>query len=99
MARQFDLYRLVSGEYALVIQTDLIDDMSTRTVCLAIPQTERPPTIAALSPLISNGDLSLRLAPYALATLSLSELETFVASFAHERDRIIRAFDILLTGI
>lgn len=99
MARQFDLFRLVSGEYALVVQTDLLDDMMTRTVCLAIPETDKPPTIAALSPVISNGDLRLRLAPYALATVSLAELESFVANFAHDRDRIIRAFDVLLTGI
>ena len=99
MARQFDLFRLASGEYALVVQTDLLDDMTPRTVCLAIPETDKPPTIAALSPVISNGDLRLRLAPYALATVSLAELESFVANFAHDRDRIIRAFDVLLTGI
>jgi hypothetical protein len=41
----------------------------------------------------------LRIAPHILATLTLSELGTFVANLSHERDRIIRAFDIVLTGV
>ncbi len=99
MARQFDLYRLASGEYALVIQTDLLEEMATRAVCLAVPEHDKAPSIASLAPVLINGELRLRVLPYALATLSLAELDSFVANFAHDRDRIIRAFDTMLTGI
>jgi hypothetical protein len=47
---------------------------------------------------LAAGDIRLRLAPHVLATLTLAELGTFVANLAHERDRIIRAFDLMLTG-
>lgn len=98
MAAQFDLYRMADGAFVVVLQSDLMDSLSTRAVCLAVPEPSATPTIPSLSPLLSAGDLRLRLAPQVLATLSLGELGTFVTSLAHERDRIIRAFDLLLTG-
>lgn len=98
MARQFDLYRLSDGDYVIILQSDFMDALNTRAVCLALPEQMTTPALAAPSPLLSAGDVRLRIAPHVLATLTLSELGTFVANLAHERDRIIRAFDVMLTG-
>ncbi|WRH61126.1 MAG: CcdB family protein [Fuscovulum sp.] len=98
MSRQFDLYRMADGDYVIILQSDLLDALNTRAVCLALPEQATTPAFAALSPLLSTGDVRLRIAPHILATLTLSELGTFVANLSHERDRIIRAFDLILTG-
>jgi toxin CcdB len=98
MARQFDLYRMATGDYVIILQSDLLEGLNTRSVCLALPEPVSVPAFAALSPLLSAGDLRLRIAPHILATLTLTELGTHVANLSHERDRIIRAFDMMLTG-
>lgn len=98
MADQFDICRTISGDLVLVLQHDLLSDLATRTVCLVLPETSPAPAIAALAPIISVGDLRLRIVPHVLATLTLSELGQHVANVAHHRDRIIRAVDVMLSG-
>lgn len=98
MAQQFDLYRTGTGEYVLVLQHDLLSDLSTRTVCLVAPAQGSLPSVPALEPVISSGDLRLRVVPQVLATFTLAELGTYVGNFGHERERIIRAIDVMLTG-
>jgi hypothetical protein len=98
MAKQFDLYRMSGGDYVIILQSDLLDTLNTRAVCLALPEQMTTPGLAALSPLLSAGDVRLRSAPHVLATLTLPELGTFVANLSHERDRIIRALNMMLTG-
>lgn len=89
---------MAGGDYVVVLQSGVLEGLNTRAVCLATPVDAIIPSFASLSPILSAGDLRIRLSPHVLATLTLTELGTFVASLAHERDRIIRAFDILLTG-
>ena len=98
MARQFDLYCTTQGDHVLVLQSDLLEDLATRAVCLALPETAGAQAIAGLSPLLMAGDLRIRIAPYLVATLTLSELGVLVASLSHERDRIIRSMELMLTG-
>ncbi len=98
MADQFDIWRTATGDLVLVLQHDLLSDLATRTVCVVLPQSSPAPTIAALAPVISGGDLRLRIVPHVLATLTLSELGQNVTNVAHHRDRIIRAFDVMLSG-
>jgi toxin CcdB len=98
MARQFDLYRTADGAYVVVLQSDLLEDLNTRAVCLASPDAAAPQSIAALSPILTAGEIRLRIAPHIMATLTVVELGTFILSLAHERDRIIRAVDLMLTG-
>lgn len=96
--RQFDVYRTPEGDHVLVIQHDLLGDLGTRAVCLALPEKSQSPSIPALAPIVSTGDVRLRIVPQVLATLTLEELGTLVANVSHDHDRIIRAFDVLLTG-
>jgi CcdB protein len=98
MYGQFDLYRTGDGDYVLILQADLLDDLNTRAVCLALPENGGAQVIASLSPVLTAGDLRIRIAPHLLATLTLAELGTHVANLSHERDRIIRSMDLMLTG-
>lgn len=98
MARQFDLYRTAEGDYVIILQSDLLDDLNTRAVCLAVPEPSPAPSLTALSPLVSAGEIRLRISPHVLATLTLAELGTHVVNLSHERDRLIRVLDVMLTG-
>jgi hypothetical protein len=98
MADQFDIWRTTEGELVLILQHDLLGDMATRAVCLVVPESSPAPTIAALGPIVTVGDLRFRIVPHVLATLSIPELGQRITSVAHNRDRIIRAFDVLLSG-
>ncbi len=98
MAKQFDLYRTVDGSLVLVLQSDLLEDLATRAVCLALPDGRGPQTLSALSPVLSAGDLRVRIAPHLVATLTLAELGSQVANFSHERDRIFRSMDMMLSA-
>ncbi len=98
MARQFDLYRTTSGSLVLVVQADLLQDLNTRAVCLALPEKGGPQTTPSLSPVLSAGNLRVRIAPHLVATLTVAELGTLVANLSHERDRITRSIDMMLTG-
>lgn len=98
MAHQFDLYRTAAGDLVLVLQSDLLEDLATRAVCLALPEKGGAQAIAGLSPVLTAGDLRIRIAPYLVATLTLAELGVLLASLSHERERIIRSMDLMLTG-
>jgi len=98
MARQFDLYQTAQGDLVLILQSDLLEDLNTRAVCLALPEKGGAQAISSLSPLLSAGDLRIRIAPHLVATLTLAELGVLVANLSHERDRIIRSMDLMLTG-
>jgi len=98
MADQFDIWMTTEGDHVLVLQHDLLSDLATRTVCLLLPDTSPVPMIASLGPLVSAGDLRLRVVPHVMATLTLKELGQYVTNVSHDRDRIMRALDVLLSG-
>ena len=91
MAHQYDLFRTAQGDHVLVLQSDLLEDLATRVVCLALPEGSGAQTIASLSPVLTAGDIRIQIAPYLVATLTLPELGVLVASLSHERDRILRS--------
>jgi toxin CcdB len=49
-------------------------------------------------PIILEGDSKMHLFPQQMATVMTSSLVTYIGSAAHQRDEIIRACDLLLTG-
>ena len=99
MAAQFDICRLKGGTYVLVLQHDLHSQMRSRVVAVLERGSENYTPFRALMPRITVGDLDFRLAPQTIATLPISELANVVASAQHSRDDIVRALDVLLTGV
>lgn len=99
MPQQFDVCRTASGVLVVVIQSDLIDVVQTRTVVPLIPAGAAGRPMRGLNPEIIFGDATFVLMPQLAATLSVGELGRPIGSVAHMRDTIIRAVDLLLTGV
>lgn len=82
-----------------VLQSDLLHAMCTRVVLPLLPAGKAAQPASRLNPEITWEAARLVLMPQLMATLSLDELGEIVGSLQHERDRILRAMDMLLTGI
>ena len=98
MARQYDVYQTANQTYVLVLQSDTFESLATRVVARLVPENWPEPPLKHLSPKLFLGDLRLRLQSTEMATLTKKELGTFIGSAGHQRDEIIRACDLLLTG-
>jgi toxin CcdB len=98
MARQYDVYRTSNDTYVLILQNDTFESLATRVVARLVPENWPEPPLKHLSPKLSLGDVTLRLQSTEIATLTKKELGTYIGSAAHQRDEIIRACDLLLTG-
>ncbi|WP_439119553.1 CcdB family protein [Marivita sp.] len=98
MARQYDVYQTANKTYVLVLQSDTFESLATRVVARLVPENWPEPPLKHLSPKLFLGDLTLRLQSTEMATLTRKELGTFIGSAAHQRDEIIHACDLLLTG-
>jgi toxin CcdB len=87
--------------YLLDVQTDLLDDLGTRVVIPLTPATvaTRRSALQTLTPVCSvEGKPYLLLTPQ-LAGISINELGPPIGDLAHDRQTIIAALDLLLTGI
>jgi toxin CcdB len=98
MSRQYDVFRTANETYVLVLQSDTFESLATRVVARLVHENCPEPPLKHLSPKLFLGDVTLRLQSTEIATLTKKELGTFIGSAAHQRDEIIRACDLLLTG-
>jgi toxin CcdB len=98
MAR-FDVYQQ-KGRATLLIncQNPYLDNLSTRFVLPLIPAGANPPRATRLNPVILFDSVSYVLAPNAAATVPLTEVGRVVGSVAADRDAILTAIDMLVTG-
>ncbi|KAA9009227.1 CcdB family protein [Histidinibacterium aquaticum] len=96
---QFDVFRQPDRSYVLNLRNDVLDGLPVLPVALLEPAEGRYTAIRGLQPVLTVGEVRLRLAPHFLVTLALPEVGPTIANLAHERDEIIRALDLLLTGV
>lgn len=82
----------------MVIQSDILDHLPTRVVSPLVSSADMEAAFQRLMPIILDGDTQMRLFPQQMATVMTSSLVTFVGSAAHQRDDIIRACELLITG-
>lgn len=99
MAQQFDLYRVATGTYVVVLQSDLLDEMKTRVVAPLLPASAVAKRIVHLNPLLMIGAEAYLLMPQMAGTLTLAELGEKAGSLRLWRDEIQRAVDTLISGI
>lgn len=99
MARQFEVFRTAGGTAVVVLQSDLLAAMRTRVVAPLLPPGAAGPPLGRLTPEVEIGGRRLVLLPQLAATLTLAELGRPVASLAGERDAILRAVDMLVSGV
>lgn len=83
----------------MVIQHDLLEDAATCVVARLVPASWTASPLRGLMPVMTLGDVVLRLNPLQLTTLRRSDLGKRIGTAAHHRDEITRALDLLLTGI
>lgn len=98
MSKQFDIYRTPEDVFVVVLQSDTFDHLPTRVVAPLVSSKLIEATFKTLMPMIMEGDAQFYLLPQQVATVLVSNLGTYIGSAAHQRDEIIRATDLLLTG-
>ena len=99
MAKQFDVFRTTSGALVVVLQSDLIEATRTRVVAPLLPAGAVGSPMRGMNPTLGVGEEPVVLMPQLTATLTLAELGRRVGSVAHARDSIVRAVDMLLSGV
>lgn len=99
MAR-FDIHRPSGGSarYLLDVQSELLDHLRTRVVIPLMPPESVPPDMRGLHPRLVVDGTELLAATQLLAAVKRQDLGPVVATAADQRDTIIRALDLLLTG-
>lgn len=83
----------------MVLQHDLLDQLQTRVVAPLLPPEAAGPPIRGLCPEIPVDGARYVLMPQLMATLTLAELGEHLGSAEAERNEVIRALDLLTTGV
>lgn len=95
---QFDVHVLDDG-FALDCQSGLLDHLDTRFIVPLRPIALAPPPKDRLNPVFDvAGERMVMLTEFALAVFR-RDMGPKVASLVTERDRIVAAIDLLVTGI
>ncbi|HTW28870.1 MAG TPA: CcdB family protein [Acetobacteraceae bacterium] len=85
--------------YVLDIQADLLSGLATRAVVPLLPQSAAPPPIRDLNPVFEVGGEPHVMLTQAIASVPVRELGRPVVSLGYQHDAVIRALDVLLTGL
>ena len=98
---RFEVFRLPKPvpRYVVDVQSDFLSYLATRTVIPLARSGEFGSPLGTLNPAVEIGGETFVLATPLLAAMRVSDLKQPVASLAQHRDEIIRALDILFTGI
>lgn len=83
----------------VVLQSDLVDGLATRVIVPLMPIAPMKGGMRGLNPAIMIGDEVYVLKIEFPAAATERELGRYVTNIAHARDDIIRALDLLFTGI
>jgi toxin CcdB len=94
---QFDIVRLKSGQLAVVLQSDLLDDRETRVVAPLFPSTLITPT-PRLHPIVRLKRKTFLIATEKLAAVLVREVDGVIGSAAKHEYDIRRALDIVFIG-
>ncbi|QJD72198.1 CcdB family protein [Marinobacterium sp. LSUCC0821] len=97
MAR-YDVYRLKDGGLVLVLQADLLSDLTTRVVAplLTLDGTLKP--ASNLNPLFYVDGEKYMLGVQFLAAIPNRELQDYVCSLLSDEQRILKSIDMLFSG-
>jgi toxin CcdB len=99
VSAQFDLYRTRRGELIVVVQSDLLDELETRIFAPCHPAARVRRMSPRLAPAFWFADQEYRVMVPLLGVGRASELGTRLGSLAHLHDPIVRAMDMLITGV
>lgn len=100
---QFDVYEnrrpgRAAIPFLLDVQSDIVD-LETRLIVPLVRAESFGPTITRLNPVVTVAEQELVVSAADLAGLPRSELGPLITHLGHDRDRIMAAIDLLLTGV
>lgn len=99
MMAQFDIYEVASKRgYLVDCQSMLLSHLSTRTVVPLLPLTDLP-RVVRLNPVLKVEDENYLFAAHLLFAIPKMRLGKRVSNLEGERDAILRAIDVLWSGI
>ncbi len=98
MAEQFDLYLTAANEIVLIVQSDQMDNLSSRVFAPCFRPERAGLQLPKIAPRFYHAEQEYRVMVHLLGTARVSSLGRKIGNLAHLRDDIIRAFDLLLTG-
>lgn len=87
------------GGYVVDIQAPLLAHLKTRVVIPLLPHDTAPLPAKGLNPIFELGGADHVLATQFMSAVMTSELGPPMGSLRQHRDEIIRAVDIVLTGV
>jgi toxin CcdB len=97
---QFDYYESArSGTYLLNVQSDLIDHLNTVVVIPLMQSDSVPAPLRYLHPVFEVDGTAFTLATHLLTAIPAADLRRRRGSLNAHRDDIIRALDMLLSGV
>jgi len=103
---QFAVYKnrneVTRGRFPLllVVQSDLLEPLKTRVVVPLSPAvTAKARAMQSLTPNITVAGKEYLMVTPQLAGISVSQIGALVDTVASERDKIIAAIDLLITGV
>lgn len=85
--------------YVLDVQADLLSDLATRTVVPLLPEGDVRAALRDLNPAFEIGGKRYVMLTQAIATVPRRELQNNVGSLLQHHAVVLRALDILFTGV
>lgn len=96
---QYDVYRLRHGDsYVLDCQSDIWSHLQSRFTIPLVPADSDVRSVSRLTPTFQLRGERLMLATMLASTVRQSDLADRVGSLDSQRDRIIAAIDMLVSG-
>jgi len=99
LGRQYDVHAPPDGPWIVVIQNDLLNDLSTRVIAPLYGVDDAPGGLKSLNPRFEVNGKPMILYTQFLATLPIASLGPKVASLRQDSDTVIRALDTLMSGV
>jgi toxin CcdB len=99
MAAQFDLYLAPNKSLVVVLQNDALEAIDTRVFAPCLPADRPGMRPDRLAPAFFHAEREYRIMTHLIGAAPVNRLGTRVGSLAHLREDIVRAFDLLITGI
>jgi toxin CcdB len=87
------------GGYVVDIQADLLRHLNTRVVIPLLPRNDAPEPARTLNPIYEIGGKDHVLTTQFMSAVRAADLGPAIGSLSNQRDEIVRAIDLLLTGV
>lgn len=99
MAAQFDLYLAPNKSLVVVLQSDAFEAIDTRVFAPCLPADRPGMRPDRLAPAFFHAEREYRVMLHLIGTAPVHRLGARVGNVAYLRDDIVRAFDLLITGV